>query len=196
MAFDFDGTLIVKDSFTAFLLWRAGLGAGLLMGGLRLLPALFTYRARRDRGALKAEAARVFLAGLTPGDLAAEAERFAQTHAEKLLRPDALACWRAWQARGARMVIVTATPDLIVEPFARRLGADLLIGTRLKCDVEGRTTGALDGPNCRGPEKVRRLQAHFGTGLRLAAAYGDTAGDRQMLQLAEVKGYRVFRARP
>jgi len=31
--------------------------------------------------------------------------------------------------------------------------------------------------------------------VRLAAAYGDTGGDREMLQLADVKGYRVFHQR-
>ena len=36
-----------------------------------------------------------------------------------------------WQARGARLIIVTASPEIIVAPFARGLGADTLIGTRL-----------------------------------------------------------------
>jgi phosphatidylglycerophosphatase C len=33
-------------------------------------------------------------------------------------------------------------------------------------------------------------------GVRLAAAYGDTAGDREMLAIAGTAGYRVFTARP
>ena len=32
--------------------------------------------------------------------------------------------------------------------------------------------------------------------LRLAAAYGDTAGDHEMLRIAQVTGYRVFTGRP
>ena len=195
VAFDFDGTLITRDSYAAFVRWQAGPWRG-LVGGLRLTPALLAYAVARDRGALKAATARIFLKGLTPEQLTAAAERFAESHAARLFRPDALACWRDWQAKGAYMVIVTATPDLVIKPFARRLGADLLIGTRLKSDVEGRITGDLEGSNCRGPEKVRRLEAQFGTGLQLAAAYGDTGGDREMLQMAEVKGYRVFTARP
>ena len=39
-----------------------------------------------------------------------------------------------------------------------------------------------------------RLKAAFGEDVHLAAAYGDTAGDREMLAIAEVRGYRVFRA--
>ena len=60
----------------------------------------------------------------------------------------------------------------------------------------GRITGAFNGENCRGPEKVARLQAMFGEDVRLAAAYGDTSGDTEMLQIAEEKGYRVFNGRP
>ena len=93
------------------------------------------------------------------------------------------------------MAIVTASPEDVVAPFAGRLGADVLIGTRLKFDDQDRITGEFDGENCRGEEKVRRLRARFGPQLRLKAAYGDTSGDREMLALAEVQGYRVFAAR-
>jgi phosphatidylglycerophosphatase C len=32
--------------------------------------------------------------------------------------------------------------------------------------------------------------------VRLAAAYGDTSGDTEMLQIADVQGYRAFTGRP
>ena len=45
-----------------------------------------------------------------------------------------------------------------------------------------RFTGKLDGANCRGAEKVRRLREVFGEDMmRLEAAYGDTSGDKEML---------------
>jgi len=85
---------------------------------------------------------------------------------------------------------------VVVAPFARGLGADLLLGTELAYDDQGRVTGAFLGPNCRGPEKVARLQAEFGPDVRLTAAYGDTSGDREMLQIADEAGYRVFTKTP
>jgi phosphatidylglycerophosphatase C len=93
-------------------------------------------------------------------------------------------------------VIVTASPEDIVAPFARGLGADALIGTRLKVDSEGRLTGALDGRNCRGPEKVRRLHEVFGPDMKLAQAFGDTRGDREMLAIASSGHMKLFKARP
>lgn len=194
IAFDFDGTLTTKDSFMAFLRWRAG-PLGFAVGLVRLVPSAVNYLVHRDRGLIKAAAVRVFLRGVSRRDLEADARRFAEHIGPTLFRSDALATWRRWRAKGARPVIVTASPDLIVAPFARSLGADTLIGTRLAFDDKDRVTGELLTPNCRGPEKVRRLREVFGDEVALAAAYGDTSGDKEMLTLADERGYRVFTAK-
>jgi phosphatidylglycerophosphatase C len=195
VAFDFDGTLTVRDSFTAFLAWRSG-PIRYALGMIRLLPAAIRYLFHRDRGRIKAAAVREFLRGVPRARLEDEARVFAEKFAQKLFRPDALATWRRWRKKGARPVIVTASPDLIVAPFARGLGADTLIGTQLCFDEQDRVTGALLGPNCRGEEKTRRLREVFGEDIHLVAAYGDTEGDKEMLEMADEKGYRVFSARP
>ena len=195
VAFDFDGTLTVRDSFTAFLKWRVG-RARYLLGAARLLPAGLRYLADRDRGRIKARAAGEFLHGLSRPQLEADAEMFAEEFAPRLLRPDALAAWRRWRAEGARLVIVSASPDVVVQPFADRLGADALLATQMAYDAQGLAFGAFASPNCRGAEKVVRLKGAFGPNVRLKAAYGDTSGDREMLQLAEIRGYKVFRGRP
>ena len=132
----------------------------------------------------------------TRAELEADAQRFATERARSLLRPDAVRAWRRWQAQGARLVIVTATPDLVVAPFGRGLGAERVIGTELAFDEAGHATGALAGPNCRGPEKARRLQAAFGDDIRLEAAYGDSDGDLAMLAMADEAGMKVFSGKP
>ncbi|MGC1303521.1 MAG: hypothetical protein WA840_14215, partial [Caulobacteraceae bacterium] len=53
VAFDFDGTLTVKDSFNAFLTWRTP-PARLALALLRLAPRLAAYAFDRDRGRVKA----------------------------------------------------------------------------------------------------------------------------------------------
>ncbi len=139
---------------------------------------------------------REFLRGLPRAELEAQATRHAATCSRRLLRPDAVRRWKDWQNRGARLLIVTASPEITVAPFARGLGADLLIGTRLAFDADGRVAGGLDGANCRGPEKVARLKAVFGDDVRLEAAYGDSDGDLEMLALADEAGMKVFGERP
>jgi phosphatidylglycerophosphatase C len=195
VAFDFDGTLTTHDSFTAFLKWKAE-PFRYAVGLVRLIPHILAFGVNRDRGRLKAAAVARFLGGLTAEQLAAAAEAYAVENAQGMLRPDAVQAWRNWRGQGAILVIVTATPEIIVRPFARALGADMLIGTRLEFDDETRVTGRLIGRNCRGPEKVVRLKEAFGDDVLLAAAYGDTSGDREMLRLAETPCYRVFKGKP
>jgi len=195
VAFDFDGTLTIRDSFTEFLRWRAG-PAGWALGLVKLAPAVAAYARDRDRGRIKAASVREFLKGTPRADLEADAERFADRVWSRFMRPDALEVWNDWGAKGAHRVIVTASPETTVAPFARRLGAEALLGTPLLFDSDDRVAGAFAGPNCRGEEKVRRLQAVYGDDLRLAAAYGDTSGDTEMLAIADAPGFRVFTGRP
>ena len=195
VAFDFDGTLTIRDSFTEFLRWRAGPG-GWALGLVRMAPAVAVYARDRDRGRIKAASVKEFLRGVTRQTLEEDAERFADQAWNRFMRPDALRIWNDWGGRGAHRVIVTASPETTVAPFAQRLGADALLGTRLVFDAEDRVTGAFATPNCRGEEKVRRLRAAYGPDVRLAAAYGDTSGDTEMLAVADTPGFRVFVERP
>jgi phosphatidylglycerophosphatase C len=195
VAFDFDGTLTVRDSYTAFLRWRTP-ALRWWLGGLRLIPAAIAYLFHRDRGRIKAAATKVFLAGVARAQLETDARRFAELFSRKLLRPDAIIAWKRWRKKRVKLVIVTASPDLVVAPFARGLAADDLLGTPLAFDAHERVTGAFASPNCRGPEKVVRLKAAYGPDLRVRAAYGDTSGDTEMLGIAEEPYFKVFTGKP
>lgn len=195
VAFDFDGTLTIRDSFTEFLRWRAGAG-GWALGLVKLAPAVAVYARDRDRGRVKAASVKEFLKGVPRAELESEAEAFADAVWSQFMRPDALKVWNDWGAKGAHRVIVTASPETTVAPFARRLGAAALLGTQLVFDGDDRVTGAFATANCRGEEKVRRLKAAYGDDVQLAAAYGDTSGDTEMIAIAQEKGFRVFKERP
>lgn len=195
VAFDFDGTLTIRDSFTEFLRWRAGPGAWAL-GLVKLAPALAAYAKDRDRGRIKAASVKEFLLGVSRQTLEAEAAAFAEAIWPRFMRPDALEVWNDWGRRGAHRVIVTASPTTTVAPFARKLGAEALLGTEFVFDADDRITGDFAGPNCRGQEKVRRLKAAYGDDMTMIAAYGDTSGDTEMLAMAQQPGFRVFRQKP
>lgn len=195
VAFDFDGTLTIRDSFTEFLRWRAG-KRGWALGLAKMTPAVADYARKRDRGRIKAASVKVFLKGTDRHELEADAAAFCDEIWDRFMRPDALARWDDWGRKGAHRVIVTASPEIVIAPFAARLGADALLGTQLSFDAQNRVTGRFSTANCRAEEKVRRLRAAYGPGVRLAAAYGDTSGDTEMLAIADEPGFRVFTARP
>lgn len=194
-AFDFDGTLTWKDSFTAFLM--ATCGAARVMAAFGLQPSLgLDYARTRDRGALKSRLLYHLLGPIPQAKLETLIKAFVARTGMTLFREDALAAWHAHEADGVQRVIVTASPDLLVRPFGALIGADRVIGTRLGFSADGRLRPDLDGENCRCDEKVRRLREVYGDTFDLQAAYGDTRGDKEMLAAARQGHYRLFKARP
>jgi phosphatidylglycerophosphatase C len=114
------------------------------------------------------------------------------------LRPQALRRLEWHRARGHRLVLVSSTLDLYLAPLAEQLGFDDLACSRLalRRDADGteRFTGELEGGDCTGAEKPRRLAALVGTTIELHA-YGDSAGDRELLAAADHPHFRPFRGR-
>ncbi len=190
-AFDFDGTLTWTDSFNAFLFDTCG--ASRMAATAVAHPGLWTdYVRTRDRGALKSRFLYSLLGPVSQAELQDRIAQFVTKRGLSLFRPDALAAWDSHAASGHRRVIVTASPELVVAPLGALIGADRVIGTRLGFSDDGQLRRDLDGINCRGPEKARRLREAFGDGLDLDSAYGDTLGDREMLAAARHAHYRVF----
>jgi phosphatidylglycerophosphatase C len=193
-AFDLDGTILWADAFTTFL--RARVSRVEFWSRMAPLTPLFTayVLSGEGRSRVKERFATAFLGGLPEAQVDAEADAFWAGRGRALLRADALAEVDRRQGSGHRVIIVTACPEIVVRPLARALGVEL-IGTRLHVE-NGRLTGRLDGENCRGPEKVARLEALCGAGFRLAAAYGDSTGDREMIARAEDGRMKAFRDGP
>jgi len=190
-AFDFDGTLSRRDTFVPFLQHVCG-AQRLYRALFRSGPALSRMAmGRADRDAVK-DALLVRLLAGHPAEALAEA---GTAYAEFLrgsdrLRPDTLARAEDHLRRGHRVVVVSASPAVYLEPLAARLGFDAALATRLEVDQGGRVTGRMLGGNCRGPEKVTRLDAWLDGDDPPVFAYGDSAGDRELLDRAHV-GVRV-----
>ncbi len=195
VAFDFDGTLTYKDSFIAFL--QATRGNLQMASALAFKPnMLIDYVKTRDRGALKARLLYSLLGDISQRELEILIKAFVTKTGKSLFRSDALAAWQEHDQPDRLRVIVTASPELLVGPFGRLIGADRVIGTRLKFSERGTLLPELTGQNCRGEEKMLRLREAFGDTLDLEAAYGDTAGDTEMLAAARQGHYRVFKQKP
>jgi phosphatidylglycerophosphatase C len=194
-AFDFDGTLTYKDSFTSFLIDSCGLFRVYITCVMN--PGLWLhYLVTHDRGALKAGLLYKLLGPIPRAKLEGRVARYISGRGIALFRPDARAEWDKCKAAGYERVIVTASPEILVRPLGEMIGANRVIGTRLGFSADGRLTPHLDGVNCRGEEKVRRLREAYGENLDLDIAFGDTSGDKAMLKAARHGYYRVFKERP
>jgi len=194
-AFDLDGTLTRRDTLMPYLVRAVGpvpAYRAVLASSLRLARAAALGGEHRDLA--KAAVLGRVLAGVALAEAAEAAEAYADHVVAHALRADVRARVDWHRAEGHELVLVSASPELYVAPIGRRLGFDDVLATRLEVDGDGRLTGRLLGANCRGPEKVARLRRWRGDGLALAWAYGDSAGDREMLALAAT-GVKLARRR-
>lgn len=198
-AFDLDGTLTRRDTLMPFLLRAIGRNRtyrALLASSLPLARGAALGGSHRDEA--KAVVLQRVFAGLPLAALAEAAESFADHVVANSLRADVRERVDWHRSEGHELVLVSASPELYVTPIGRRLGFDAVLATRLEVDADGRLTGRIEGANCRGPEKVVRLREWRGGPLAVTYAYGDSAGDREMLALAAtgVKLSRRRRPRP
>jgi len=184
-AFDVDGTLTTTDCVVPFL--RRAAGWRLPLALVRRPGALAAALVRRDRDRLK-ELACASLAGKDAGRLERLGAAFADEFVTQQLRPDTTARLRRHRELGHTVILASASLEAYLTALGEALGVDGVVCTRLERDAEGRLTGRLDGPNCRGPEKARRVRAWLATsGLDGAElwAYGDSPGDAELLAAAD-----------
>jgi phosphatidylglycerophosphatase C len=189
-AFDFDGTLTRSDSVVPFLKRMSGGYPRLVWALARRATRVVPAAARRDRDRLKQLATESVLRGVPSTRIETIAGEHSRAIVERGLRDDTVARLR-WHVDAAHVVvIVSASYEHYVLGVADRLGATGVVATRLEIGADGRCTGRLLGDNCRGAEKVRRLDAWLAE-RELARseielwAYGDSAGDRELLAVAD-----------
>jgi HAD superfamily hydrolase (TIGR01490 family) len=185
-AFDFDGTLVRGDSLPRFLARVTGRTAFVVVMARSGFPMLAWYvRSGRD-GAKAALLARA-LHGVEIERATREGESFA-TSLVRRIRPD-MAERMAWHdQQGHRRILVSASLAVYLEPFGRLTGFEQVIATRLEVGSDGRLTGHMAGANVRAEQKAIRLSEVLNgnqAGSVELWAYGDSAGDDEMLAMAD-----------
>ncbi len=191
-AFDFDGTISTRDTFFPFLLHACGRAAVYRELAFSLAELLIPAAEMSVRNRLKASLVRRLFRGMPRAQLDEKARVYAEVVLASMLRPKALERIRWHREQRHRCVMVSASLDIYLRPVSQRLGFDDLLCTRLD-ESEEILNGELIGKNCRRAEKVSRLHGLLGDFSQYRIyAYGDSAGDREMLAIAAEQYYRPF----
>ena len=186
-AFDLDGSLTEGGSVWRWLRYLAGTGA-VLRAAIPLSIPLMIGALRSGQWADHAKE-RLFgtlLIGRDIDEVLDESRTFALAHLERRGRAKVLDRLAWHKGEGHDVVVVSASPQIYVDVIAEALGAQGAIGTRLAVDPLNQLTGSFLGRNCRGSEKMRRLnewieQRHYDE-PPIIYAYGNSRGDRRLLK--------------
>ena len=190
--FDFDGTITDRDSFFDFLIFTFGFPR-FMLGLAAVSPVLLMFLARLIPNWKAKEAVfRHFLNGVGAEFFDAAAAKYSAERIPAIVRGAALERIEWHRERGHRIVVVSASAEPWIRGWCDGLGLDL-IGTRLQV-AGGRLTGRIDGKNCQGAEKVRRIRERYRPDdYEYIYAYGNSGGDRDMLSLADEQYYNWVR---
>lgn len=189
--FDFDGTVSHKDSMVDFIQYLVG-KRRYYSGLVKQSPMLLSYLLKRISNS---EAKQALMAHYFSDYPTREFETLAQAYSEQrlphIIRPKALQRIQWHQAQKHRVVIVSASVEDWLTSWTEHINVELIASQLDKS--KDHITGYLQGHNCHGMEKVRRIKHH----LKLADythiyAYGDSTGDKEMLALADEAHYKPF----
>ncbi len=180
VVFDFDGTLVQRDSFLDFSLRYCLARPARLVLALALMPLAALFRLRS-----LAAAASVLLWGMTFGVstrlFLAELRRYGREVLPGLVNPAVFAELERHLGEGRTVVVATGTVPLLVRALVRSRGLAPIpvVGTRLR----RRFGGFVADTHCIGRTKVRELERRLGI-TAWTTVYTDSFADRALLRAA------------
>lgn len=190
--FDFDGTLTTRDTLFEFTRFAVGefrfvigmivLAAPLVLNKLKLLSGHRT----------KEIFIKYFFGGISNDRFEQLCVQWATLKLPGLIRPKAMEAIQTFKSQRARMVIVSASAENWIRPWAIAQGIEV-IATKLQV-VNSKLTGAILGQNCNNEEKAIRITQEIPLAeYAEVVAYGDTSGDLPMFRLAHQQHFKPFR---
>lgn len=184
--FDFDDTLAKGDSIFPYLLYCVKRGVAPKHQLFKAAAGFLRWKIQPSSGARVKEMSLSFIKGHTVEEMDALARDFFRDVQQKFFFEDAAPELFRLREQGVKIVVVSASADLYMHVLPEFLPVDAVISTT--CAVEnGRYTGKI-GKNCKGDEKVSRINAWLAEqGLSIdkaqSAGYGDSPSDAPMLLL-------------
>lgn len=187
--FDFDGTLVSRDTFKIFAVFVVGWRRFLWALTHCAWPIMLWKTGIISGGRAKEKLFGRLFAGIAYDEFVRRGGEFAE-HIKTIERASVISFLKDHIGKGDEVFIVTASmPEWIIGWAATYgLDKDHVIGTAPEIGPDGLLTGKFQGRNCRGKEKVARLIPRIGKREDYVIhAYGDSDGDLELLEFADVR---------
>lgn len=191
-AFDFDKTITKIDTLNDLLLLNFGYKKFILKMFL-LSPLLVLYVLKLiPNYVAKQNLFSHFFRGYRDENFNKICTDYSLKRIDGIIKKEALNKIRWHKEKGHKVIIISASMENWIKPWAEKNSIDDVISTlpEIKDNI---LTGKFSGSNCYGEEKVKRfLEKYPDKNEYFLYAYGDSRGDRELLNLADEGFYRKF----
>lgn len=182
--FDFDKTLIVSDSFIQFGKFACGATRFYWAVLKNSLWLLLWKSGAYSSGKAKEKLFSTLFRGMSFAEFTEKCNQFSKI-IDGSLNSYVFNELNRLKHEGAKIVILTASPENWVMPWATAHDINDVIATKIEITSEGLLTGRFKSPNCKGIEKIRRLQERFpNLEENEIYAFGNMPQDKEMLEIA------------
>lgn len=128
-----------------------------------------------------------FIDGIEEKALEELVEDFYSERLTRILYNDAINMMKKLKSEGYDIYLISASPEFYINKFYKIKEVDRIIGTKFKFD-KGKFIRQMDGFNCKGEEKVRRLkeflkQENIEVDFKESYMFSDSLSDKPLLDL-------------
>lgn len=128
-----------------------------------------------------------FIDGINEQDLAVLVKKFYNEKLRTILYEDALKMMKKLKTEGYEIYLISASPEFYINEFYNIKEVDRIIGTKFSFD-NGIFIRKMDGENCKGKEKVRRLEEvikneKIEVDFKESYMFSDSLSDKPLLDL-------------
>lgn len=182
--FDFDGTITKKDTLLEFIKFSKG-RKSFLMGFLLYSPLLIAYKiGLYPNWKVKQKIFSYFFKGIRYDTFCDFGEKFA-LKIDSFINKNVFEKLKEHTTQGDEIYVISASIEEWVSPWCKNSGIRNVLGTKIEV-INGTVTGAFKSKNCYGQEKVNRLlEKEPHRNEYFLTAYGDSRGDKEMLEFAD-----------
>ena len=128
-----------------------------------------------------------FIDKIEEKDLALLVKNFYNDRLQNILYKDALNMMKDLKSKGYDIYLISASPEFYVNEFYAIKEVDKILGTKFKFE-NGAFLRQMDGENCKGEEKVKRLKSYLNENnievdFKESYMFSDSLSDKPLLDM-------------
>lgn len=128
-----------------------------------------------------------FIENMSEDDLDGFTKRFYENRFKNILYSDSLDMMRKLKSEGYKIYLISASPEFYLKHLYEMKEIDKIIGTKFYMN-EGKFSRKMDGLNCKGEEKVKRLkkvleEEKIEVDFEESYMFSDSLSDKPLLDL-------------